>query len=237
MASQAPLDVLVRRASGDDLPGLAELYLRARAAAPMPPTVHSDDDVRAWVRGWDLSSREVWVAEVGPAEVCGYAVIEGDWLHSLYVSPEATGRGVGSVLLDLVKATRPQGFCLWVFESNLPARAFYERHGLATLELTDGSSNEERTPDLRMAWPGQDPLTFLRGLIDEVDEQLGELLARRAALTRVVQDHRPGGGRDAAREQQIAETMARLAPALGQERIRRILDAIIVESLDAAKDD
>ena len=29
-----------------------------------------------------------------------------------------------------------------------------------------------------MAWPGADPLAFYRGLIDEVDDQLGDLLAR-----------------------------------------------------------
>jgi hypothetical protein len=33
---------------------------------------------------------------------------------------------------------------LWVFQENLPARAFYERHGLHVIEETDGSRNEER---------------------------------------------------------------------------------------------
>ena len=50
------------------------------------------------------------------------------------------------------------------------ARArFYRRHGLVDLERTDGSANEERAPDIRMAWPGADPLAFYRGLIDDVD--------------------------------------------------------------------
>ena len=31
-------------------------------------------------------------------------------------SPAAQRQGIGSVLLDLVKAQRPAGFCLWVFE-------------------------------------------------------------------------------------------------------------------------
>ena len=39
-----------------------------------------------------------------------------------------------------------------MFESNAPARAFYARHGLVEREHTDGSENEERAPDLRMAW-------------------------------------------------------------------------------------
>lgn len=119
---------------------------------------------------------------------------------------------------------------------NTPARAFYARHGLVELERTDGSGNEERTPDLKMAWPGTDPLTFLRGLIDDVDEQLGELLARRAALTRAVQDHKPSTDRDPVRERAIAEALATRAPALGTDRLARIVDAIVTESLDAARE-
>ena len=46
-----------------------------------------------------------------------------------------------------------------------------------------------------MAWPGTDPLAFYRGLIDEVDGQLGDLLARRAALTRAAQAHKDDGDR------------------------------------------
>ena len=40
-------------------------------------------------------------------------------------------------------------------------------------------------------------------------------------------------GRDADREQEIAERMARAAPELGPDRVARIVHAIITESLDA----
>ena len=49
-------------------------------------------------------------------------------------------------------AEEPGGFCLWVFETNTPARGFYARHGLVELERTDGAGNEEKQPDIRMAW-------------------------------------------------------------------------------------
>jgi len=39
-----------------------------------------------------------------------------------------------------------------VFESNTGARRLYERRGLVVLERTDGSGNEEKAPDLRLAW-------------------------------------------------------------------------------------
>jgi chorismate mutase len=198
----------------------------------MPSPVHEDDDVRGWLAA-RLREDEVWVAELG-GEIVAYARITDAWLDDLYVLPAHAGQGIGTALLDLVKARRPGGFCLWVFEMNAPARRFYARHGLVELERTDGSANEERSPDIRVAWPGAEPLAFLRGLIDEVDEQLGDLLARRAALTRVVQEHKPDRSRDPFRERAIAEAMARRAPELGADRLTRIVDAIITESIAAA---
>ena len=230
-----PTELTLRPATPADLPAVASLYLRVREAAvpAMPPQIHTVDEVHAHVGGWDLARRAVWLAESDEAPA-GFMVVEGDWLESLYIAPEAAGQGVGSALLDVAKQLRPGGFCLWVFESNTPARTFYERRGLIDLEHTDGSTNEERSPDLRMAWPGVEPLTFLRGLIDDVDQQLGDLLARRAALTRAIQAHKADPSRDPAREQEIAAALALRAPALGHDRLSRILHAIITESLDAA---
>ena len=94
----------------------------------------------------------------------------------------------------MVTSLRPDGFCLWVFESNTPARAFYPGRGCVELERTDGSANEEKAPDIRVAWPGPRPAAgFLRGLIDETDLVLGDVLARRTALTRAVQSVKPSG--------------------------------------------
>lgn len=229
-------DLLVRPAVQDDLSEIAEVFIRARNAAvpAMPPTGRTAEAVREHVATWDLVEREVWVADLGA--VVGYAILKRSWLDGLYVDPEHQRGGVGSTLLDTVKAVRPDGFSLWVFESNHPARAFYARHDLIELETTDGSGNEERAPDVRMAWPGPEPLRFLRGEIDAVDESVAELLARRFALTAAVQDIKatPGHqGRDPERERQIAERMAEHAPGLGAEAIRRIVHTIIEESLDA----
>lgn len=223
----------LRPAVAADAGSVAEVHLQARRAAAMPPPVHPDDEVRAWLEVRLRCDDEIWVAEVAGA-VVGYARLVGDWLDDLYVAPAYAGRGVGGTLLDLVKGLRPAGFCLWVFESNAEARAFYAHRGLVELERTDGSANEERSPDVRVAWPGAEPLAFLRSLIDEVDDQLGDLLARRAALTRVVQAHKSDSRRDPERERRIAAAMALRAPELGAERLARIVDVVITESLAAA---
>ena len=81
-----------------------------------------------------------------------YARLTDTWLDDLYVHPSHAGQGLGSALLDVVKARLPEGFGLWVFEMNTPARAFYARHGLVEVERTDGSANEEKEPDIRMEW-------------------------------------------------------------------------------------
>jgi chorismate mutase len=228
-------DLVVRPAEPEESDALAALYGRSRAAAhpAMPPALHTAQEDRAWfaARLRD-GEHDAWVAE-RDGMLLGYALLTATWLDHLFVEPDGQGAGVGTVLLDAVKGLRPDGFCLWVFESNAPARSFYARRGLAELERTDGSGNEEQAPDVKMAWPGRAPVAFYRRLIDEVDDALAELLARRVALTRTVQHFKDTGERDPAREREIAERMARVAPELGPDRLARIVHAIITESLDA----
>jgi GNAT superfamily N-acetyltransferase len=230
-----PTDLTLRPATTEDKPAIADLHFRVREAAypAMPRSLHPLHEAQAWVGGWDLAKYDVWLAESEGRPV-GYARFDREWLEDLYVEPAAQGTGIGSALLDLVKVQRPGGFCLWVFESNEPARGFYRRHGLVELERTDGAGNEEREPDIRMAWPGEEPLAFYRGLIDDVDGQVGDLLNRRAALTWAVQQHKGTTERDPAREREIARALAARAPLLGEDRAARIVHAIITESLDAA---
>lgn len=232
-------DLVLRPATTDDAPQVTELYLATRRAAEpaMPPQRHTAESVLAFMTG-AIVEKEVWIAERD--EIVGFAILAEAFLDALYVGPDHQGFGIGTALLDLAKARRPDGFGLWVFASNAPARGFYHRHGLVELEHTDGSANEERSPDVRMAWPGTDPIAFLRRQIDEVDDELALLLARRFALTETVQGYkqRPGReGRDAAREREIAHRMATHAPGLGVEAIERIMDTVIEESLAAYEAD
>lgn len=159
MSSTDP-ELVLRPAQADseaDVAAVVAVHLAARrAAAPaMPPSVHTDDEVRGWLAE-RLASDEVWVAELPEqgerGSVVGYARLTREWLDDLYVAPQSAGQGIGSALLELVKAVRPEGFGLWVFESNHGARRFYARHGLREVERTDGAGNEEGAPDIRMVW-------------------------------------------------------------------------------------
>jgi ribosomal protein S18 acetylase RimI-like enzyme len=79
-------------------------------------------------------------------------ILKDDLLDSLYVAPDAQGQGIGTRLLELAEQRRPAGLRLWVFASNAPARAFYERHGFVVIGGSDGEANEEGAPDLLLGW-------------------------------------------------------------------------------------
>ena len=142
-------DVVIRRAVPEDAARLARIHLDARIEA-MPPTIHPEHEVVAWVAG-NIERDEVWVADVDGRPAAYSRLTEG-WLDDLYVDPAYARQGLGSVLLELAKSRQPEGFGLWVFEMNAPARAFYARHGLVEVERTDGSENEEKEPDIRVEW-------------------------------------------------------------------------------------
>jgi GNAT superfamily N-acetyltransferase len=79
-------------------------------------------------------------------------VLDDDWIDQLYVDPAFTGRGLGSLLIELAKSCRPAGLQLWTFATNTGAQRFYLRHGFNVAETTDGSGNEEKAPDMRFVW-------------------------------------------------------------------------------------
>jgi ribosomal protein S18 acetylase RimI-like enzyme len=122
------------------------------------PRLHTDDEHRAFIAGVVLPRQDVVVAE-DDGSVAGFiAMAHAGVVEHLYVHPDRQGRGIGSALLDEAKRRMPGGFRLWVFQQNDKARRFYERHGLVVVELTDGSGNEEKTPDALYEWsPAADP--------------------------------------------------------------------------------
>jgi GNAT superfamily N-acetyltransferase len=149
-----PGELSVRPATADDAQAIADLYTEARvhAVPQMPPALHTNAEDRAYVARRVVEPEvTMWVAE-RDGELLGFATCTPTFLDSLYIRADLKGQGIGSLLLDVVEATHPDGYELWVFVSNVDARRFYERRGLVEVERTDGSGNEEKSPDIRMAW-------------------------------------------------------------------------------------
>jgi pimeloyl-ACP methyl ester carboxylesterase/ribosomal protein S18 acetylase RimI-like enzyme len=143
--------VFLRRAGSDDAAEIADVYLAAFHATYAFPLAHTDDQVRAWIRDAVVSTNETWVA-VADTAIVGLLVLDGGILDQLYVRPGWWRQGVGSRLVKLAKARRPDGLELYTFQENTAARAFYERHGFRAVWFGDGSANEEGQPDVRYEW-------------------------------------------------------------------------------------
>jgi GNAT superfamily N-acetyltransferase len=147
----------IRRGQPADARAMADLYLRARAAAlsagSIPEGVHDAEDVRGYFAAHVVEDCELWLAEEDGA-LAGILVLDGDMVDQLYVEPALTGRGIGSALLAVAKRERPDGLRLWTFQSNAGAQRFYERHGFVAVRRTDGRDNEERAPDVLYACGG-----------------------------------------------------------------------------------
>src|SRR5579863_5051479 len=95
----------VRRAEGEDARAVADVWLRSRRAAAIPPAVHPDAEVRGWVKDVLIPTCEVWVATDG-GEVVGFMALADDWVEQLYVAPEHQRRGHGARLIMLAQARR-----------------------------------------------------------------------------------------------------------------------------------
>jgi ribosomal protein S18 acetylase RimI-like enzyme len=152
-------DVTFRRASAADAEQVAAVYLASRRAfVSFAPLVHSDAEVRQWVAGQLIPAGGVTVAVVGAREgtVVGMMAVsrkEGaGWLDHLYLLPSSVGRGLGAQLVQRAKAALASPVRLYTFQANEGARRFYERHGFRAIGFGDGSSNEERCPDVLYEW-------------------------------------------------------------------------------------
>ena len=144
--------MLLRRAMIFDAAAVARVFLSSRKTfLPYAPMGHTDEEVCTWIEQSLLPAGQVTVAEMA-GEIVGFvATTEADdhlWIDQLYVGPAFTGRGVGAALLRhaMTGASRP--IRLHTFQANNGARRFYERFGFAPVAFTDGSTNEEKCPDV-----------------------------------------------------------------------------------------
>ena len=143
--------MILRRATAADAQAIAIVHRAAmRTSLAFLPELHTAEEDQRFFAERFLPGNEVWVADDG-GRIEGYVGFDPDWVHHLYVHPDAQGQSIGPQLLALAMADgRPRR--LWTFQQNDRARRFYEKRGFVLLELTDGSGNEEKTPDALYEW-------------------------------------------------------------------------------------
>ena len=143
--------VLVRATTMTDWQALREIRLQALLDAPdafgsthAREAAFGEDE---WCRraGRD-GSFIAFLPEVGPAGLGGGYLAEPEVVElvSMFVRPQARGRGVGEAVIDAVAGwARQQGAStvhLWVTEANSRARLLYERCGFTV------TANASRCP-------------------------------------------------------------------------------------------
>lgn len=141
--------MILRSARSTDAGSLAEILSGFIDGTSWMPRIHTraEDLAHAGTlieRGW------VTVAETNDG-IQGFAACDGPELNALYVAEGARGEGVGSALVDALKADRDR-LELWTFEANEGAQRFYLRHGFAEVGRTDGTGNDEKLPDIKYIW-------------------------------------------------------------------------------------
>ena len=112
--------------------------------------LHTPEEDRAFFQDQVFASCEVWGAWEGPS-LAAFVAFRDGWVDHLYVLPPRQGRGLGGRLLEIAQS-RHARLSLWTFQRNRLARQFYEARGFVAAEMTDGSANDEREPDVLYVW-------------------------------------------------------------------------------------
>jgi GNAT superfamily N-acetyltransferase len=120
------MTLAVRIARAEDRPACAAIYARGWPLA-IPGHTRNIDQLTF---DKETEGEIIFVAERDGA-IIGFAGYyePGNFLHHLYVDPDAHGQGAGSALLAAVNAQGAPGLTLKVQIANHRARAFYATHG------------------------------------------------------------------------------------------------------------
>ncbi len=140
------------QATIEDMPEVARLFRTSRESElPYLPKLHTpEEDLEFFSNVMFPNSRIDLLKDKD--KLLGFVCFDADWIHHLYLLPEAIGKGYGAQLLKSAR-TNKTSMQLWAFKRNERAIKFYEKHGFRIIKETDGSENEEKEPDVLMQWP------------------------------------------------------------------------------------
>ena len=143
-----------RLARPDEHRQVARLFRHVRQRClPYLPELYTQDEDAAFFRDHVFAECAVWLAE--DREILGFCAFRTFWVDHLYIDPDRHRQGLGRALLARAQADNT-ALQLWVFQQNRHAIRFYEAAGFRLIERTDGSRNEEKTPDALYRWDAPD---------------------------------------------------------------------------------
>lgn len=144
-------DLTLRKAVAGDADAIAQVFSPSLRLLTFLPELHTVEEDRWFITNRILVSCEVTVVEC-KGTVMSFLAREDEEIRLLHTHPEFIGRGAGACLIEAAKGSGVSALELWCFQANRDARRFYETHGFHPIGFTDGTRNEEQTPDVRYRW-------------------------------------------------------------------------------------
>jgi GNAT superfamily N-acetyltransferase len=146
------MNIELRQGTLEDAEIISDILIYSRKEfIPYAPSVHTEVEVRNWVRDTLMPNCTITVA-LSDFEVVGVMAISHkdgvNWVDQMYLAPSFVSKGIGSMFLKDLISTLPQPFRLYTFQQNTGARRLYERYGFKALEFSNGERNEESCPDV-----------------------------------------------------------------------------------------
>jgi len=149
----------LRAALPADADAIAAVFSASFRLLTFLPMLHTVEEDRSFIRNVILKECKVLITEDESGAV-GFLAREGMEIRLLHVRPDRIGQGAGKALVKAAQSSGPATLELWCFQANAGARRFYERHGFEAIRFTDGSDNEEKTPDVRYRWVRREGLAL-----------------------------------------------------------------------------
>lgn len=113
-------------------------------------TGHHFYEDQEYFRHQVLKKNKIWVVELDRRPVA-FMAMENEFIDQLYVHPDHQRKGIGEALLVFARDRSPEHVWLYTLQSNINARAFYERHGFIA-EKFGYSPPPENEPDVEYHW-------------------------------------------------------------------------------------
>lgn len=166
--------VEVRKASDDDVPGIADIHVRSWRAAyrsVVPDELLDNLSVSERTRSWRellSASKDRWltlVAERNGGDLVGFCSVATPSreagageptaeVSALYVDPDHWRQGAGGAMLAVALDELDRGgwrsVILWVLPENRAAVAFYDRFGFEVEEGVEKREERSGRPVIRM---------------------------------------------------------------------------------------
>jgi len=148
-----PASLVVDRSQPEDLLEAVSMWRASkRFAFPYVAVIqqYTFENDLAYFRDSLSAKCEIWLAR-REQRIVGMLALDGTLIDQLFVAVEAQRTGVGSALVRKAMERSPEHLVLFTFRRNLPARAFYEKHGF-TIVRFGVSAPPENEPDVQYAW-------------------------------------------------------------------------------------